>query len=122
MRYKRDEPFRFQFQRPISCIFKILKNNQQSFISKAGSAEIMDISPHGLRFQTLFDLPVGELNYFLEISFVINRNEIRIIGKPVWKKTDGKNYTYGVHVMEDEVTQQVIIQELKEFAKKTGVT
>lgn len=120
MRYKRNEPFRFQFQRPIPCVFKILKTNNQTYISKAGSAEILDLSTHGLRFKTHFNLPVEEQNYYLEVSFVINRKEVRIIGKPVWKKNDGKHYSYGVHFTDDEGTQQEIIQELKEFTKRTG--
>lgn len=117
MLYKREEPFRFHFQAPLPATFKILKLNHHGKESNLGLAEILDVSPNGLRIKTLYNLPVNDRNFLLEFNFKIYDKQIRIIGNLVWKKQEDSFFIYGFIGREDEETKHEVIEELKEFSK-----
>ncbi|WP_442599298.1 PilZ domain-containing protein [Neobacillus sp. D3-1R] len=118
MIYKREEPFRFHFQAPISASLKIFKINDHRKESSQGLAQVLDVSPNGLRIKTLYDLPVNEKKFLIEISFRINDKPIRILGNLVWKKQEGSSFIYGLIGREDSETKNEVIEELKEFTKR----
>ncbi|UII57197.1 PilZ domain-containing protein [Cytobacillus spongiae] len=118
MIYRRDEAFRFEFNRPIHGTFKLLKINDKSGQSKLGSADIIDLSPNGLRFESGLDLPLEQNSLLIEVNFILNERLIRILGTPKWKKTHGTRYIYGFTGINDQETKKEIIEELKIYSKK----
>lgn len=120
MRYKREEAFRFQFRKPLQATVKILEIDGKKVNNSAETVEIMDVSPHGLRFKTVLNLSVPARHYLLEILFTIEDRTIQIIGHPVWKKTEGSAFSYGLNGIEDDNTKKEMIQALKDYAKKAA--
>ncbi|MDZ5470567.1 PilZ domain-containing protein [Bacillus sp. 31A1R] len=116
--YKREEPFRFQFNQPLHGAFKILRINNISEESKAGTADILDLSPNGLRFKTKLNLPIDKKRFLIEITFLLNDKLIRILGEPKWKKIEGSSFVYGFTGLDDTETKKEVIEGLKEFTKK----
>lgn len=120
MLYKRDEAFRFQFKKPIQGQFKIVSINGKSQTeAKMGTANILDISPNGLKFSTKLDLPIESNKFLLEVSFVLNERMLEILGVPIWKKGSSPLISYGLRGMDDHETRVEIIEELKEFSKRS---
>lgn len=118
MIYRREEPFRFQFQKPLEGTFKILRVNGIAGESKEGSALILDLSPNGLKFKSSLDLPTDKHQLLLEVSFSLNETQILIMGEPTWKKKEGNAYVYGFIGLDDQQTKTQIILALKEYSKK----
>ncbi|MEH7344034.1 PilZ domain-containing protein [Bacillus sp. JJ1532] len=118
MRYKREEAFRFQFRTPLEASVKIIKENGSYVAANVETAEIMDVSPHGVKFKTPLNLLIPENQYLIEVIFVIEGKMIHQLGHPVWKKVEGKNFSYGFNAVEDERTKKEIIQALKDFSRK----
>lgn len=118
MVYRRDEPFRFQFQKPLQGTFKILQLNGLSGVSKEGKALIIDLSPNGVKFTSPLNLPIESKKFLIEISFVINEQTIKMLAESRWKKRTGvSEFTYGFAGIEDEQAKLEIIKELKEYSK-----
>ncbi|WP_075981113.1 PilZ domain-containing protein [Bacillus massilinigeriensis] len=120
MIYRRDEPFRFQFKKPILGQFKILSiNGERLNEPKMATAEILDLSPNGLKFSTKLVLPFDKKKLLLEVSFILNDKVIRILGTPIWKREAGPHFIYGLQGIEDQETKIEIVEELKEFSRKS---
>lgn len=117
MLYKREESFRFQFQTPLPATFKLLQNDSEVKLTYV-TAEILDLSPHGLRLKTAQNLPVKEKDFLLEVTFLLNNKSISMMGTIMWKKEMGRWFIYGFNGVEDSNTEKEIITALKEFAKK----
>ncbi|MGD6875544.1 PilZ domain-containing protein [Bacillus infantis] len=120
MRYKRDEPFRFQFPKPLHGSFRIIKMDDKPVEARPGTAEIMDLSPNGLRFKASMDLPVREKKLLMEMSFIINDSLVTMTGEPVWQKHEWNSSTYGFVSAEGSEKSLEIIQQLKEYARKAA--
>ncbi|QED47340.1 PilZ domain-containing protein [Cytobacillus dafuensis] len=118
MRYKREEAFRFQFREPLNGSLKIISINGQRENFFSDSIEIMDVSPNGLKFKTPLNLSIDDNKYFLEVTFIIEGRNIRLLGVPAWKKTEGSFFAYGFNGIKDEYTKQEIIHALKEYSKR----
>ncbi|MFO1445704.1 hypothetical protein KDN24_21400 [Bacillus sp. Bva_UNVM-123] len=118
MRYKREEAFRFQFQKPIQGMIKVLKENGANVDTPETPIDIMDISPNGLRFKSSLNLAIHEKSYLLEISLEIDNRNLHILGQPIWKKTMGVDFFYGFEGMDNKGTKQEIIETLKDYSKK----
>ncbi|WP_064092347.1 PilZ domain-containing protein [Rossellomorea aquimaris] len=119
MKYKRDEAFRYSFKQPIEMEFKLLLEKDGVLNeTRSSTATLLDISPRGVRLKTPLSLPLeDQMNYLLEMHFKLNEVPISIIGKPVWKRKEFNYYLYGIEALEDKQTEEIIIQELKHFAK-----
>ncbi|MBU8877617.1 PilZ domain-containing protein [Bacillus sp. FJAT-29790] len=118
MRYKREESFRFQFRKPLQGMIKVIRANGISGDSNIGTIDIMDVSPHGVKFKSSLDLPIHENRYLLEITFELDGKPIHLLGEPVWKKSEGAGFVYGFSGLEDEGTKNEIIGALKDYSKK----
>lgn len=118
MRYKRKEAFRFQFQKPIDGVMTITRVNGSNVQSNPESVEIMDVSPNGLKFKSILNLSLLENRYLLEITFQLEGRKIHILGEPIWKKNEGKLFSYGFNGLNDKRTNEEIIQALKDYSKR----
>ncbi len=118
MRYKREEAFRFQFQKPLQGSIKVIKENGANVDSISSPIDIIDVSPNGLKFISPLNLAVPENKYLLEITFNLENRYLHILGEPVWKKTNGSDFTYGFNGLANDSTKQEIIETLKDYSKR----
>ena len=84
---------------------------------KSAITYIVDISPNGLKFKSPINLPIEKNNFLLEVSFILADRLICILGKPTWKKNEGKMSVYGFTGLDDKETQKEIINVLKIYTK-----
>ncbi|OLO39199.1 hypothetical protein BTR23_09090 [Alkalihalophilus pseudofirmus] len=112
-RYKRNEPFRFNFDQPMYCCFFIKSDRSHMF-----DGVILDLSPNGLKIRTPIDLLIDTK---IEIAFHLNNTLFDVKGLVRWKKT-GSDQIAGIQLENDEFTQQRIIEELKFFVKREQKT
>lgn len=118
MRYRRNETFRYQFENPVVCTFRILKVDNKELTSKAGEANIYDISEGGLKLTSPLYIPLENKEIEIEILFKLNQDELKLTGILVWRKDNVNSlYSYGVQFTIDESTQKTLIQELKTYSK-----
>ncbi|OIK14475.1 PilZ domain-containing protein [Bacillus sp. MUM 13] len=117
MKYNREESFRFNFNPPFPGYFTITKMKGLEGMSKMGKMEILDLSPGGVKFQSLLELPVNQDTAF-SLSFTLNEeNELILPGSIIWKQKKLNHYHYGFDIAEDAEKKDMIIQELKKFRK-----
>ncbi|WP_163103345.1 PilZ domain-containing protein [Peribacillus alkalitolerans] len=116
MKYKRDEPFRYQFPEPISGHFVITSIKGLLGQSKKGKIELLDISQSGCKFQSQLDIPISD-GILFEISVTLNGNLIILPGKIAWKKKKLKIFEYGYSMEADEEFEKAIIAEIKEYVR-----
>jgi hypothetical protein len=89
-RYKRDEPYRFEFDDPIRTNFYMNEN------STAGDLQILDISLSGMKVETNVEINMYE-DLTLTTSAKIGSYNFTLIGKAVWrKKVTETMFNYGI--------------------------
>lgn len=84
---------------------------------KSAIAYIVDISPNGIKFRSPINLPIEQNDFLLEISFILADQFIHVLGKPKWKKNEGKMSVYGFTGLDDKETKTEIINVLKIYTK-----
>lgn len=113
--FKRKEGFRFAFDQPIKAAFRLTKNGepidlQASFVS----AEILDISPKGMKITTSFEIDDAMSDEVqLYIIYCLDTLEIQSYGEVVWKRPGGEGFLYGLYFHAQDENEQTIISELK---------
>lgn len=120
MQYKRHEYFRYTFSEPCEATFRIIKDASATGpaeISKKGTCEIMDISPSGLKIFTKYTIAIDKLNH-VEICFQLDETPITISGEFVWSRRKINGCEYGIKLLGDNNTEQLIISELKSRRRK----
>lgn len=117
MKYRRHETFRYQFEEPIVCTFRILKVENKERVSSIGDAWIFDISEGGLKLTTPLNIPLDNKLIEIEITFKLNETELLLTGILLWKKSHRKDYSYGVQFTIDEKLKRNLIEELKIYSK-----
>lgn len=117
MQFKRQEGFRYAFNPPIKGTFQLVKQNNISIDVKPGVAEILDLSPNGLRFSTSLDIPTEGTTWELVTVFTLNEAPISLYGSFIWKKTFGMDYHYGIACQNSMETQEMIMREMKQYIK-----
>lgn len=121
MRYRRQEAFRYQFESPVVCTFRIIKVEGKERVSNLGDAHIFDISEGGLKLITPFNLPLEKKQIEIEVDLTLNKTNLLLTGILVWKKEYKNDYSYGIHFTIDEQLQKQLIQELKIFSRGTAL-
>ncbi|WP_417899037.1 PilZ domain-containing protein [Bacillus haimaensis] len=116
MKYKRNEPFRYEFGMPVRVNFYISRINGKTTASSEGEGVVLDISPSGLRMQSSLDIPSNQ-EVELTMHMTIGSREIAVIGNIVWQKKVYPTYQYGVEMISDAFEEQIIFA-LKEFQKQ----
>ncbi|MHA6258404.1 PilZ domain-containing protein [Sporosarcina sp. CAU 1771] len=124
MYYKRAEYFRYTFGEPLEAKFRILLVNGTRKESKLGHCTLIDLSPGGARLFAEFDIPLEGNPIQLHLSFTLYESQIDVEGTIVWKKPTRNGYLYGFEIVEDELTEELIVNELKlrrrsEFEEKS---
>jgi hypothetical protein len=118
MYYKRGEAFRYEFDHPLQCSFKIVEIDHKNIGTGLGNGEIIDLSPHGLRLDTDLNIPFGDHEVKLDITFKINSAVIETVGVLVWRKDHiQSHYQYGVEFVNSSEMYDIITEELKAFVK-----
>lgn len=83
MKFKRQEGFRFKFEEPVNMTFAIYENGKVDHAQTA-MADLLDISPRGLKMFTEVDL--GFRPSPLDLRFVLDTREIRVYGEVIWSR------------------------------------
>ncbi|WP_100407026.1 PilZ domain-containing protein [Bacillus solitudinis] len=118
MRHRRSEAFRFLFEVPISAFFSIIEVNGKLFDTSEGKAQIIDLSPNGMKLNTSLRIPISEQNKVkISVRFSLNENEYLLIGRIVWSKEQLGELIYGIHLSADTSVKQELMEELKLFSR-----
>lgn len=115
MRFRRQEAFRYQFGQPLPCIFRLVHNDEKYIEIEEKSAHIHDISPHGMKLETLSRIPC-EHNKEIEVTFMLNDVPFRFSGKVVWERPFVRTYYYGVRLLISNEQEEKLISEIKRHA------
>lgn len=117
MRYQREEPFRFTFDKPIAALFQIKGIDGHPVDASDGEANIIDISTEGIKLNSKLDIPDSK-SIQLSISFELNSKELNVEGFIVWKKNKGVSNDYGLELETEDSDQKELVKQLKIYAKK----
>lgn len=115
MIFKRQEGFRFKFEEPITMTFAIYEDGRVNQ-EQTAMAELLDISPRGLKMFTEVDLGVNPPP--LDIRFVLDTREVRAYGEIIWSRPFGNGKQYGVFFNNQGAVEDLIVEELKLRRKK----
>lgn len=122
MQFKRNESFRYTFGQPLPALFSIIRFNGREINSSPGEAEIIDISPEGIRLSSELSIPdISSNEVVLSIEFILNENEFIVDGKIVWQKKWNTSTIYGINLIVEEPQKNEIIEQLKIFSKQQQV-
>lgn len=101
-RYKRDEPYRFQFNESIIANYTLKKpSNNYSNIS-SGKLKVLDISLNGLKIETDVDISLVD-EVILSTTVKIANYHFTLMGQIVWrKKYTHTMYRYGVKLTDSD--------------------
>ncbi|WP_336636209.1 PilZ domain-containing protein [Lysinibacillus fusiformis] len=115
MIFKRQEGFRFKFEEPVQITFAVYENGRVNH-GQTAMAELLDISPRGLKMYTEVDLGVNPPP--LDIHFVLDTQEVRAYGEVIWSRPFGSGKHYGVYFNDQGRVEELIVDELKLRRKK----
>ena len=96
--------------------FRISKIGDRVVNSSEGNAQLIDISPSGLKIQTVYEIPVKD-SLDLEFELSINENPLILTGQIVWRNKTTIHFQYGIRLEVTPDLRQVVINELKTHAK-----
>lgn len=117
--FKRHEPFRYTFSKPIDALFEITKIDDRTVSTSTGEAQIMDLSPQGLKLNSTLEIPETEHKSIqLTISFKLNDKKLKVNGMIVWIKSKGTSFDYGINLENNETLEKEIIKQLKVYSRK----
>jgi hypothetical protein len=116
---ERKESFRYIFNDPIYCIFRICEIDQSVVESKPGQAKIIDLSPKGVRMWSMLNFPIDGKELIIKINFTLNENSLIHKGKIIWKKEDHEGgFYYGMELLVESNVQNKNVTELKKFTRR----
>lgn len=115
---ERHEAFRYDFSQPLHCQFNIELEGQPDSASNFGDAEILNISPHGLKFKSTLNIPKGWDLIRVNVNFTLMDTEFLVSGHFRWVEFASGSYIYGIHLENENVLQEEIITQLKKFSRK----
>ncbi len=122
MEYKRNEGFRYVFNKPIEATFSFVEINRVVVHhGKKGLIHIHDISPNGAKFSSLLDLRSDFDKFYIRVELNLLDETFTLSGHIRWKKRDYKGaYWYGIEFdkTNDESKEQ-LIEALKKYAKNS---
>jgi hypothetical protein len=78
---------------------------------------IMNLSAEGLGFITSLELPVRQ-DYRLGFEFDLDGKRLKVEGEVVWKNPEENLFLYGVKLLLDEGTRQVLSQAMERRLQK----
>ncbi|MGE7999145.1 PilZ domain-containing protein [Lysinibacillus sp. NPDC093190] len=90
--------------------FAIYENGRVNQAQTA-MADLLDISPRGLKMFTEVDLGVNPRP--LDLRFILDTREVRAYGEVIWSRPFGNGKQYGVNFNNQESVEDLIVEELK---------
>ncbi|ASS99472.1 PilZ domain-containing protein [Geobacillus thermocatenulatus] len=105
MRFKRQEPFRYQFGRPLPAELRIADQHY--------SVLIHDISPHGMKLEAAIHLPFSHDGPLVEVSFALSGASFAFRGQLVWEKPFARIHYYGVRLYAAKQEEARLIEAIK---------
>jgi|GEM_PF-3257153 len=111
MRFKRQEPFRYQLGQPLSA--ELMASDGQH------SVLIHDISPHGMKLEAKSRLPFSREGSSVEISFAIGGVSLKIGGRLVWERPFAHIHYYGVRLHVTKQEEENLIEAIKRHAAES---
>ena len=116
MRFKRDDSFRYVFDKPLDALFRIERVDGDEVTTSEGNARIIDISPGGVKLNTELEIPKTEKKDIeLSVSFTLNEIAFEVTGEVVWKK-EAAGFDYGLDLLISEEERESLVEEVKKFA------
>ncbi|WP_071395670.1 PilZ domain-containing protein [Bacillus tuaregi] len=121
LRYRRQEGFRFTFNKPIPVLFTIKEVDGNKVESSEGMATMMDISPNGLKLNTALNIPISKPNQIkVSVRFQLNDTLFQVNGMVIWREEKYNHFLYGVQFSIDDQEQEELINHLKSYVKSTA--
>ncbi|MEG9295801.1 PilZ domain-containing protein [Mangrovibacillus sp. Mu-81] len=117
MIFKREESYRYTFPQPIPCSLSIVGVEHIRINTGKGEGELVDISPHGCKLSSSFDIPV-EQKVTVRLEFTLYQGIIVASGILVWQKLNGEGFLYGVEFVKEENLEELITEDLKLLVKE----
>ncbi|WP_313892531.1 PilZ domain-containing protein [Psychrobacillus sp.] len=120
MIYKRNEYFRYTFGEPCEATFRLIKDANEGStaeMSKQGKCFLIDISPSGLRVFSELHIAIDKIKH-VEINFTLDETPISMLGEFIWSRRKMDGVEYGIQLVGDAESEQLIISELKMRSKK----
>lgn len=114
-RFKREEPLRYEFAKPVDTTFRISKLKGETYNSKSAKGVLLNISPGGLRLLTDLDLPKGQ-DALLTFAIQLGGHAFTPEGEVVWKEKRGNSFIYGIDFSEDPELEKTVFAALKAYA------
>lgn len=111
MYFKRNEPFRYAFNKPLIGTIKFFdeKENEKEF-----PILILDISLNGIKFESAGDIPHGKS---LHVEFSLLDQTYTKSGNVVWTKNFAKTVQYGIRLDTDESFHRQVTNILKQLVR-----
>ncbi|HHW37056.1 MAG TPA: PilZ domain-containing protein [Bacillales bacterium] len=121
MIFRRQEGFRYSFNKPIDCNFKIIKIDDSEIDTEFGFGQIVDISPNGLKMISSLNLSPTFKKIEIQVHFLIDEQAFITPGIIQWQKKEWSLnvYSYGIKLVSSEETAANIVAGLKKHAEKT---
>lgn len=115
MKYKRSESFRHVLERRVDVTYKLIsgEEGEEETYSEDAFCYLVDISPSGARILMSQNLPTDRQIIRLQLTFTLFAKPISVKGQVIWKQIKNGEYLYGIDLDEDDVTEALIISELK---------
>ncbi|MGJ3205072.1 PilZ domain-containing protein [Geobacillus thermoleovorans] len=111
MRFKRQEPFRHQFGRPLPAELRTADGERSVYIH--------DLSPHGMKIETEGRLPFSTGGTLVDISFWLNAASFTLRGQLVWERPFVHAYYYGVRLHVTKQEEAHLIEAIKRHAAES---
>lgn len=124
MIFRRQEGFRYTFNSPLPCEIKIIKIDETPISTDFGSAQILDLSPNGMKIISPLNVFSANKKVEIEINFSFEDYFFQIQGRVMWQHKVFQNgqYCYGVHIIQkNNVTSEKIINLLKAHTKNAAL-
>ncbi|UHA60851.1 PilZ domain-containing protein [Metabacillus litoralis] len=117
MRYNRNDPFRYEFLKPLDCQFKIIEINNEKVMSRTANAKIIDLSQSGMKMETELEIPDNNVQVLLQVSFVIVKEKYDMQCMIIWSKSAGTTNQYGLKFNHNDKFLENLTNDLKFHAK-----
>lgn len=124
MIFRRHEGFRYTFNSTLPCEFKIIKIGDTPISTDFVSAQILDLSPNGMKIISPLNVYKANQKVEIEINFSFENHFFQIQGHVMWQHKVFQNgqYCYGIHIIQkNNETSEKIINLLKVHAKNVAL-
>lgn len=117
MIYRRNESFRYNFGKPLSCLVKELPIPDEDTNHPHVLGRIIEISPNGLRLLVPSSTSSNKVNENIQIEFTINDVTLSLKGVLIWEKAKSEGCYYGVQLKNSLSETNQLIEEIKKHVK-----